>query len=339
MAIIKQKPVAKKAATVVKKAAPAPAKSAAPKTAAASNSKLKGSVKKTFDPAGLGAHQDVWAGTAPAERGAFGDIPDGKYDARIDEAIVDTGKEGDRLQVKWTYTITGPEFANRKVWQNTGLMDEKGIQITKGNFVTLGITPPDEITELPEVLEQVKNLPVEIALLTREGKGANAGKFFQNTFLNKLKDAGDDAPSVVEEKTSRETIEDGEWAGKKVKFENDGVEYTGTVVKNDEENAEIAVEGEEDHWEVPVSMLEEVEVDAAPAVDPNDFVGLFVQFSSDGKIYQGDVTGVDKTGNLIVVINDEEWGVGVEDVTVIEKPKPNGVKKVAGKPAMRSIKK
>ena len=337
MAIVKTKPVVKKTAVVAKKAAPAakPVVKSAPKTAAAGNDKLKGSVKKTFDPAGLGNYQDVWAGTEPAERGEFGDIPDGKYQARIDEAILDTGKDGDRLQVKWTLSIVGPEFANRKVWQNSGLMDEKGIQMTKGNLKVLGIEIPEEITELPDTLDQVKNLVVDIALVTKEGKGANAGKFYQNTYINKLV-TEDGATAPAGEKAAAETEASDDLTGKHVTFTHEKVEYDGTVVRimEDGENAEVEVDGEKDHWELPLSMLTEAEAPAA--VDTNDFVGQYVEFTSDGQAFAGDVTGVDKEGNLVVVVNGEEWGVGVEDVMIAEKPKPAAVK-IPAKPAVRSI--
>lgn len=330
MAIVKSKPSIKKpvASTAKKPAATAVVKSA-PKTAAAANQKLKAAVKKSFDPAGLGEYQSIWEGTEPAERGEFGDIPDGKYSARIEEAILDTGKNGDKLQVKWTLSITGPTHAKRKVWQNTGLMDEMGIQMTKGNLKVLGITIPADITDLTNVLAEAEGAEVEINLVTKEGKGANAGKEFQNVYVNKRIDGVETA--TAEEQPAAEATGDGEWAGKSVKFTHDDVEYTGTVVKDDGVNAEVAVDGQDDHWELALEILEEVEPTAEVA--PDDFVGQYVSFEVDGEAKAGDVVGVDKDGNLQVEVDGEEWGVGVADATITEKPKAKApVKKAAPAP-------
>lgn len=68
------------------------------------SSTAKGSVRKTHKPKDLSEYQEKWAATPVPDVASRGRLPEGTYQASIEEALID----GD--QVKFVFTITDGDF-------------------------------------------------------------------------------------------------------------------------------------------------------------------------------------------------------------------------------------
>lgn len=274
----------------------------------------------------LKASAAAWKSTPTPEPNSFGDIPDGKYQAKVEEAIIENGgKNRDRLQVKWSFRITGPTHANRLSWMNTGLGDEQGIEFTKRALATLGMSIPEEIEQLPEILGKAVGMAVEINLRTK----TNDNGTFQNTYLNKALNADDTAAAAEATGATTETVS---LVGKLVEFDvDDKTKAKGKVTSQTGETVTVTVEKDGD-YEMTVADVSIVEEKAPaepekPKTDPA-MVGKTVKFKDDaGKDLTGKVVGTDGEGNLNVQVGDEEWGVPESECTVVEAAGPRKVTK------------
>jgi len=286
----------------------------------------KGSAKPpSGGKAGLKSMSDLW-GATPTPENQFGDIPDGKYRAKINEALVETGgKNKDRLQVKWAFRITGPTHENRMCWMNTGLNDQQGIEFTKRALATLGAEVPNDIEELPDLLSSLKDKSVEINLKTRTTDSGT----YQNTYINKAIDEGDEGPGSEGEETTVSFV------GQKVEFNTDDGVIQGKVTKQDGDKLTVK-DSNSDAWEVEVSdvtVLNEGEGAETPAeeteqtetaeesqAETSEWLGKNAAFKDDkGKTIVGKVKADDGEGNLTIEIGDEEWSVPTSEV--FEPPK------------------
>lgn len=67
----------------------------------------------------------------PDAEGDFGPIKPGPYDAVVEALELRYGQESGKAYVAWTFTLADGEFKNRKVWNNTSLV-EKAINMPSG---------------------------------------------------------------------------------------------------------------------------------------------------------------------------------------------------------------
>lgn len=303
-----------------------------PKSSVKRSMPAKSGVRKTHTPKSLSSLQDRWENTPVPEVMKRGILPEGTYQAVIEEALLD----GD--QVKFVYAITEPEeFAKRKAFKTMNLGDDEGIgmSILKGDLAILNVEMPADLeSDLPETLASLSDVPVE--LFNRVKFNEKYGKEFANVFLNKRLDSAEDTSTVEE---NDDTPTDSEIAeGVTVSFKDGKKVIEGTVIKVEDEKVTVDVDGEE--WEVELNEITMVETPApvkksptkkaAPVVEDNDdWVGKTVEFESDGETMSGSVTGVDNKGNLEVEVNGEVWAVDPAECTEAQ-PKKGPVKKVAG---------
>ena len=315
------------------KKSPAKAASASVK----SNAGVSGSALK--------AQASTWQEVATPDAGSFAAMPDGKYRAKIEEAVIEKGgKDRNRLQVKWPFRIVGPTHENRMAWMNTGLSDAIGIEFTKRVLVQLELEVPGAIEELPATLAKAKGLVVDINLKTKE---TDAGTF-QNTYLNKLvkEDDADAGPGKEEEQVN--------FVGKTVEFDSEDGAIRGKVLKQDGDNLTIKDQAG-DNWEAGIADVRIVEskqpakvaakakpkaeVEEAPAEEPaeepseeapaSDWLNKTVEFSDDrGKKLQGKVIADNGEGALTVTVGSDEWEVPSEEVKEV---KVSGPKKAVAK--------
>ena len=131
-------------------------------------------------------------------RVGFSPVPDGQYQARIDNAVLELSKSSKRPQISYELTIVSGEYENRKLWKRDGIDGEEQLEWTKGTLETLDLEIPDNINDLPDCIDGAKGLGVEITVRTKEE--------FQNIYFNELLDLDD----VVDEDEEEDEDEEGD---------------------------------------------------------------------------------------------------------------------------------
>lgn len=103
------------------------------------------------------------------------DIPDGKYQMRVERAECKMSKKTNRPMFVLELKIINRDFNGRCVWKNFMLDSETSYPWIKKDLDTLCI-PMDKISDLPEMMNAFLDIEVEVALVT---KGDN-----QSIYLN-----------------------------------------------------------------------------------------------------------------------------------------------------------
>jgi len=88
-----------------------------------------------------------------AEPRTFSTIADGDYVAKITEMSVETSKSG-RIQVVTTFKIADGKMKGKEVKKFDGISSEQNMQFFKGYCQVLGIEIPEDLSDLPEALDE-----------------------------------------------------------------------------------------------------------------------------------------------------------------------------------------
>ncbi len=114
---------------------------------------------------------------AQVEERSHEEVPDGKYQVKVDMAELTSTKTTGDPMLKWTFVILGPQFAGRKLWKNAVIRGEDSVKYIKGDLAVCGITLP-KFSALPQYTEKLLDLQLEISKQTR-------GEY-SNIYINKL---------------------------------------------------------------------------------------------------------------------------------------------------------
>ncbi len=129
----------------------------------------------------LAEFEGVWK-SADTESKEFENLPDGKYQAVIDECRFEQSKASGRWQLAWVLKVVAPgEYANRKIFNYMGLNNDIGIQIVKRSIYKCGLQvedPKDLPGQLPYLLDRV----IKVTLKTNKKNGSE----FQNMYVDDL---------------------------------------------------------------------------------------------------------------------------------------------------------
>ena len=121
--------------------------------------------------------ENMWNGAVVEPREDFGNLPDGKYQVRVETCRLTETKEAKNPMLAWELTVVSPlHYEKRKVFHNRVIRDQESAKWAKQDFVNLGIQA-DTMTDLMDNLEKVLDCIIEIQLKT---KGE-----FQNVYINK----------------------------------------------------------------------------------------------------------------------------------------------------------
>lgn len=182
-----------------------------------------------------------------ATEGSFGEIPDAKYQVRIDSCKIERAQNGEgRLQVTTELTIVGPSCQNRKMWKRDGIEDETGIGYFKSGFLRIGLELSEDATDWPEQLLEVEKSFAEVTV-------RNKGDFI-NVYFNKALD--DDAVDVAD---LEEEAGDDNWSeGDRVLVEFDGEDFAGEITDLGDDTATVTFD-DESVEEVDIADLREEE--------------------------------------------------------------------------------
>jgi|SRR5580704_9494338 hypothetical protein len=116
--------------------------------------------------AALARFDDEWTKTSVSSNEMYSDIPDGPYDALIDEARVSETSSG-RQMVTWKLRIQGPA-GNRMVTQ-TRVITENTIAWLKEDLEKCRLKV-SSASELPVRLGELAGRPISVEKRTKDGR-------------------------------------------------------------------------------------------------------------------------------------------------------------------------
>lgn len=141
----------------------------------------------TNQPSGNGAGIDLSAfddDFEAAEAPDFEEVPDGKYQVRIEKAQLTESNQGDPM-IKWDLVVISGTQEGRHIFKNA-VISQKSMPYVKGDLNRLGLEMK-RISELPNRLPEVLDKKLEVTVRT---KGE-----YTNVYFNKLLAIPSGAPS------------------------------------------------------------------------------------------------------------------------------------------------
>jgi hypothetical protein len=103
---------------------------------------------------------------------SFDEVPDGKYQARIESVRLEKSQKGDPM-IKWDLVIVSGAQADRHVFKNS-VISAASLPFVKGDLKTLGMVLA-KFSELSTRLDELLDLHVEI---TKRTKGDYTNVYF-----------------------------------------------------------------------------------------------------------------------------------------------------------------
>ena len=149
----------------------------------------------------LNDFNDAWSGAAEQGGGGeYKDVPDGDYDAIVDEVMFHESKAGGKF-LKWKLKITGPDHKGRLLWRYSSLTKPDMLGWLKHDLRMCGVVL-EKLSDLPPQLENLLDAPVQIAVKASKKPDGMASVYINGGEREvprdgeplKPPDAGDDLP-------------------------------------------------------------------------------------------------------------------------------------------------
>jgi hypothetical protein len=119
-----------------------------------------------------------------AEAPSFDEVPDGKYQARIDEVRLDRSQKGDPM-IKWDLIVIAGSQTGRHIFKNS-VITPAALPFVKADLKTVGLELA-KFSDLAGRLEELLDVTLEVTKRTR-------GEY-TNVYFNKRIQIAADAPS------------------------------------------------------------------------------------------------------------------------------------------------
>ena len=110
-----------------------------------------------------------------AEAPDFDEVPDGKYQVRIEAVRMAESQKGDPM-IKWDLIVISGQFEGRHIFKNS-VITQASLPFVKGDLKTLGLQLP-KFSELPNHLEELLDKRLQVTKKTKDE--------FTNVYFNKL---------------------------------------------------------------------------------------------------------------------------------------------------------
>ena len=101
---------------------------------------------------------------ATAEAPAYDEVPDGKYQARIESVKLESSQKGDPM-IKFDLEVISGSQAGRHIFKNS-VITQASIPYVKGDLKTLGLELA-KFSQLSERLEELLDVTLEVTKRTR----------------------------------------------------------------------------------------------------------------------------------------------------------------------------
>lgn len=144
----------------------------------------------SFEPAG--SHVDLSDfddDFSSAEAPSFDEVPDGKYQVRIDSVRLDRSQRGDPM-IKWDLLVIAGQHQGRHIFKNS-VITPAALPYVKGDLKTVGLQLA-KFSDLSERLDDLLDVTLEITKRTRGD--------YTNVYFNKrIELAGGNAQSLSDD--------------------------------------------------------------------------------------------------------------------------------------------
>jgi hypothetical protein len=127
-------------------------------------------IHDTPDTAAADLHQfdEAWTKASVSIDDHYADIPDGNYEALIEEARVTTTASTGRPMVVWTLRIQGPVAANRTL-PKTRVVTDSTVTWLKEDLQKCGLNL-ERLSELPQRIHEIEGQVMPIEKRTKDGR-------------------------------------------------------------------------------------------------------------------------------------------------------------------------
>jgi hypothetical protein len=126
-----------------------------------------------------------------AEAPAYDEVPDGKYQVRVDTVRLENSQKGDPM-IKWDLLVLSGAQAGRHVFKNS-VITQASLPFVKGDLKTLGLELA-RFSELAGRLEELLDVTLEVTKRTR-------GEYTNVYFNRRIRIAGGSAGGMAQEET------------------------------------------------------------------------------------------------------------------------------------------
>lgn len=147
-----------------------------------------------YDSTGMGdldlAQFDDDYASAPVEEREFEDVPDGKYQVKVEKVELTKAQSSGNPMLKWTLKILGPRCSGRLLWRNSVMASKENLKWLKTDLHTCGVDL-EKLSELPNRLGDLLDVTLEV---TKRTKGDSENIYFnRRVILEDLGAADDDS--------------------------------------------------------------------------------------------------------------------------------------------------
>jgi hypothetical protein len=111
---------------------------------------------------------------APVEEREFEDVPDGKFQVKVEKVELARAQSSGNPMLKWTLKILGPKCAGRMLWRNSVMASKENLKWLKTDLHTCGVVI-EKLSELPARLGDLLDITLEV---TKRTKGENENIYF-----------------------------------------------------------------------------------------------------------------------------------------------------------------
>jgi hypothetical protein len=127
-------------------------------------------IHDTPDTAAADLHQfdEAWTKAPVSIDDHYADIPDGNYEALIEEARVTTTASTGRPMVVWTLRIQGPVAANRTL-PKTRVVTDNTVTWLKEDLRKCGLNL-ERLSELPQRIHEIEGQVLPVEKRTKDGR-------------------------------------------------------------------------------------------------------------------------------------------------------------------------
>lgn len=120
-----------------------------------------GAEAEDFDLAQLDNEYDE----APVEERDFDEVPDGKYQVKVEKAELTRSQTSGNPMLKWTLKILGPKCAGRYLWRNNVIASDN-LKWLKTDLHTCGVVLV-RLSELQSRLNDLLDITLEVTKKTK----------------------------------------------------------------------------------------------------------------------------------------------------------------------------
>ena len=96
----------------------------------------------------------------------FANVPDGKYQARVERVNLMRGRTSNKKMLEWDLVITDGEYEGRHTWKYTLLEEPEHMKFAKRDLLCCGLKL-ERISDLPQHLEELLNVTIPVTLKTK----------------------------------------------------------------------------------------------------------------------------------------------------------------------------